>query len=188
MSELHDPEFLQQLRRDMLRFAELQLRDRATAEDAVQEALTAALANQAQFASRAALRTWMLTILRNKIIDSFRQRSRRETVEVATVEQEIDEFFDEREHWDEDTRPVAWGDPEASLNARRFWEMFEACLYRLPETPARVFLMREVVGCDTGEICTQLEITDKHCWVLLHRARLGLRACLGHQWFGEGQG
>ena len=84
---LHDPEFLTSLRRDMLRFADMQLRNREQAEDAVQEALTGALSGREKFASRASLRTWVLSILKNKIVDVLRRKVR----ENATVNPENDE-------------------------------------------------------------------------------------------------
>ncbi|HRE15665.1 MAG TPA: sigma factor, partial [Rhodocyclaceae bacterium] len=115
MQELQDPTFIEPLHRDMLRFAELQLRNRAEAEDAVQEALASAFANQGQFASRAALKTWVFSILKNKIIDTFRQHKRAPTVSQDEAEDDIDVFFDERGHWNDETRPVTWGNPEASL-------------------------------------------------------------------------
>lgn len=183
---LFDDAFLASLRRDMLRFADLQLRNRAQAEDAVQEALAAALASRDRFASRASVRTWVLSILRNKIIDSFRQRTRRaETVldEESVGNEEVAAYFDDRGHWSEETQPADWGDPEQAFASKQFWAVFEACLYRLPEGPSRVFLMRELIGAETPEICTELGITANNCGVLLHRARLGLRACLGEKWF-----
>lgn len=183
LKDLHDPTFLESLRRDMLRFAELQLRDRAAAEDAVQEALASALQNSERFESRASVRTWVLSILKNKIIDSFRQRSRQAATTEEIDDGDLDAFFDERGHWSEDTRPAEWGDPENALHSQQFWAVFEACLYRLPDNTARAYLMREVIGFDTDEICQTLSITNSNCWVLLHRARLALRACLGEKWF-----
>ncbi len=182
-NDLDDPEFIAGLRRDMVRFAELQLRDRAAAEDAVQETLAAALQQRDRFQSRSSLRTWVLSILKNKIVDAIRLRCRQVDVHGDGDDADADAWFDEQGHWSEDTRPAAWGNPEESLQSRQFWEVFEACLHRLPEAPARAFLMREVMGFDTEEICTTLAITANNCFVLLHRARLALRACLGERWF-----
>jgi RNA polymerase sigma-70 factor (ECF subfamily) len=182
---LHDPEYLSEIRRDMLRFAEMQLRDRAQAEDAVQEALAAALQGRERFASRASLRTWVLSILKNKIVDVLRHRVRERAVVDSEHDGDLDAYFDRRQHWADDTRPLAWETPHQAMENKRFWEVFEACLYRLPEASARIFTMREVLGFDTGEICEMLEISNNNCWVQLHRARLALRACLGAQWFGE---
>jgi RNA polymerase sigma-70 factor (ECF subfamily) len=59
------------------------------------------------------------------------------------------------------------------------------CLERLPSRTARVFMMREHLGFETGEICKELDITPTHCWVLLYRARMALRECLQQTWFGK---
>lgn len=185
---LADPQFLANLRRDLVRFAELQLRDTAAAEDAVQEALAAALSGQARFDGRAALKTWVFAILKNKIVDHLRQRQR--FVEVASLGQEIDNdaddfdvLFNHKGHWKAEERPQTWGDPEATFVQQQFWTVFEVCLTRLPENTARVFMMREFIGLDTSEICQELGMTVSNCHVILHRARMRLRLCLEQRWF-----
>jgi RNA polymerase sigma-70 factor (ECF subfamily) len=185
MDPLNDPEFLTGLRRDILRFAEMQLRDRAQAEDAVQEALAGALMGKEKFTSRASLRTWVLSILKNKIIDVLRGRVREKAVVCSENDEDINAFFNDRQHWAEDTRPSEWETPQQAVENKQFWQVFETCLYRLPEASARIFTMREVLGFDTDEICKTLSITTNNCFVQLHRARLALRACLGANWFGE---
>lgn len=173
------------LRRDMLRFATLHLRDAAAAEDAVQEAIIAAVEKRAGFGGRASLRTWVFAILRNKIIDSVR----RSTSGIQFIESDAatDAHFEADGHWTEESWPAAWGDPESSLEARQFWAVFEACLERLQEAAARAFMLREMMGFDTDEICRTLAITQSNCGVLLHRARLALRACLEHRWFATSE-
>lgn len=177
---------LAELRPRLLRFARLQLRDDAAAEDAVQEALLAATVNAGSFAGASAAATWVFAILRNKLIDEFRRRSR-EPVAVFEDEEALDaaimEQFDGRGHWIDP--PPAWSDPGASLEQKRFWEVFEICISSLAERPARVFGMRELLGMETDEICKELGLSTSNCWVLLHRARLGLRDCLSRRWFGE---
>jgi RNA polymerase sigma-70 factor (ECF subfamily) len=169
----------------MLRFAEMQLRDRAQAEDAVQEALAGALQGREKFASRASLRTWVLSILKNKIVDVLRRKVRENATVDVENDEELNAYFDDRQHWAEDTRPAEWQSPQQAMESKQFWEVFEACLYRLPEASARIFTMREVLGFDTDEICQTVGITSSNCHVQLHRARLALRACLGANWFGE---
>lgn len=182
---LQDKEFLAGMRRDMLRFADLQLRNKAQAEDVVQEALTAALLGKDKFASRASVRTWVLAILKNKIVDVLRQRGRDQQAVDTENEADLDAYFDGRAHWTEESQPSTWATPPQAMENKRFWEVFEACLYRLPEAAGRIFTMREVLGFDTDEICQTLSISNSNCWVQLHRARLALRACLGAHWFGE---
>lgn len=174
------------LRRDMLKFARLQLRDDTTAEDAVQEALAAALSNQKSFGNRAQLKTWVFAILKNKIVDIIRERIRSPGTTIAVdeiPEDAYDDLFNDGGHWQDDTRPSSWGDPESSFSSQQFWRVFEICLTRLPENTARVFMMREMLGFDTEEICKELAISPTNCWVVLHRARMGLRLCLDERWF-----
>jgi RNA polymerase sigma-70 factor (ECF subfamily) len=174
----------------MLRFALLQLRNRSVAEDAVQEAMLAALEGAQRFDSRSQLKTWVFSILKHKIIDIIRQRSREPLLDCATEElpeDAFDQLFSERGHWQKSERPSDWGDPAKSLENTRFWTVFEACLDHLPENTARIFMMREFLGLDTEEICKELEITPTNCWVILHRARMGLRLCLEETWFDTGR-
>lgn len=172
------------IRPRLLGFARLQLRSAAAAEDAVQEAMLAAVEGAAKFQGAAAFQTWVFSILKNKIIDELRRASRTQAdVDAeAALDEVVAELFDAREHWVE--MPAAWGDPHASLEQKRFWEVMDACLTVLPASPARVFMMREFLGLETDEICKELAISSSNCWVLLHRARLGLRECLGLRWFG----
>lgn len=175
---------LETLRPYLLRYAGLQLRDAAAAEDCVQEALLAALAGQASFAGRSNLRTWLTGILKHKIVDAIRRQAREPVVQEPGEDFEgSDGLFDGRGHWAE--RPADWGDPDGALEQVQFFRALEQCLARLPTRTAQAFTMREHLGLDTGEICKELEITPTHCWVLLYRARMVLRACLQQTWFGK---
>ena len=163
---------------EMLRFATLQLRDKHQAEDAVQEAIAAAL-KSGSVAKRASLRTWVFAILRNKIIDVIRERSRHPTESLIDEDDhDLDEQFDNRGHWRKDQKPANWGHPETVLANEQFWPIFEACLNHLPENTARVFMMREHIGLAISEICHELAISESNCSVIIHRARMRLRSCL----------
>jgi len=169
----------------LLKFALLQLRSRAQAEDAVQETLMAAIQGAKSFAGKSSVRTWLVGILKHKIIDHIRRVSREQPLDLPDAETSLEDFdalYNEDGHYV--TVPVEWGDPEAALSQRKFFETLERCLEGLPKNTARVFMMREVMGLETGEICKELAITATNCWVLLYRARMGLRACLEERWFG----
>ena len=176
---------LEALRPYLLRYASLQLRDAAAAEDAVQEALLAALAGEAGFAGRANLRTWVTGILKHKIVDAIRRQAREPRLPDAPEEalDDFDALFRRNGHWAE--RPAGWGDPDGALEQSQFFRALEMCLERLPARTARVFMMREHLGHETAEICKELEITPTHCWVMLYRARMSLRECLQQTWFGK---
>lgn len=188
---LSDTAFLNDLRRQMIKFATLQLSNSHAAEDAVQEALMGALKNAGSFAGRAALKTWVFAILRNKIADTLRQKMR--TVNASSLLREDDEgedfseLFDHRGHWQADERPATWGNPHNALHQNQFWKVFEACLEGLPGNQARVFMMKEFVELETHEICTTVGITTTNLNVMLHRSRLRLRECLENNWFLKGE-
>ena len=188
---LADAPFLEDVRRQMIKFATLQLGDGHLAEDAVQEALIGALKNASSFGGRAALKTWIFAILKNKIADTLRYKQRVVNAGSLLHEDEEDEalseLFDRKGHWQRDERPVAWGNPEASLREKYFWSMFEACLERLPPKQARVFMMREFLELDADEICATMNLTTSNLHVLLHRSRLRLRECIENKWYLQGE-
>jgi len=178
----------------LLKFALLQLRDPHLAEDAVQETLLAALTAREGFAGKSSVKTWLTGILKHKIVDQQRRQARETPVADllrGEVERETDEFdvlFRQRDdHWD--TAPQAWGDPEQALEDKRFWQAFELCAQTMSAAVARVFMMRELQGLSTEDICKELDITPTNCWVMLHRARMAFRLCLEQRWLtstGEG--
>ncbi|KPC50415.1 sigma-70 family RNA polymerase sigma factor [Amantichitinum ursilacus] len=183
LSWQQDHHYLTGLRRDLLRFARLQLRDAVAAEDAVQEALTAAYTAPQQFGGQSQHKTWVFGILRHKLVDTLRARYR--TINLSALEAEIegealldDLLFKANDHWAADTRPRPWPKPETALAQKQFWLLFELCLNNLPESTGRVFMMREFLGLETDEICVELAVSANHCSVLLYRARLKLRTCL----------
>jgi len=188
---LIDEGFLEDVRRQMLKFATMQLGDSHQAEDAVQEALIGALKNAASFGGRAAIKTWIFAILKNKIADTLRQKQH--TVNASSLlreedeEADLSELFDRKGHWQPVERPVAWGNPEASLRDSQFWRVFEACLDGLPPKQARIFMMREFVELDVNEVCATLNLTTSNLHVQLHRSRLRLRECIENKWYLEGE-
>jgi len=179
---------IEALRPYLLRYASLQLRNHEAAEDAVQEALVAALAAEQSFAGRSNLRTWLTGILKHKIIDAIREHARRaeraqplEGPGGEATADDLDALFDETGHWRD--APQAW--PEHALEEKQFLAALEQCLAALPARTGQVFLMREHLGFETAEICKELGITPTHCWVLLYRARMALRECLEKGWLGR---
>jgi len=170
----------------LLRYARLQLRNDAWAEDAVSETLLAALSKPQSFGNRSQLKTWLVGILKHKIVDTLRQRRRE--VSLATDDGDgSDELealaFKADGHFME--QPAEWGDPEQELNSRQFFAVLEACTEKLPAAMGRVFLMREWLELPSEDICKELKLTPTNLYVQLHRARLRLRECLELNWFGR---
>ena len=171
----------------LLRYALLQLRDRDSAEDVVQETMLAALEGRARFAGQSTAKTWLTGILKHKIIDLLRRRKREEplvTNEDGSDADAVDAMFQADGHWL--AIPADWGNPARALEDKRFREAFALCTKAMPVRNARVFMMREVLDMSGSEICEALDITPANLWVMLHRARLSLRACIEIKWGAAG--
>lgn len=184
--QLHNPAFLQDLRQQMIKFAFLQLSSLPQAEDVVQEALTSAFQHLDSFKGRAAFKTWVFAILKNKIIDVIRQKSRLVSMTELFKDEEnelsIDALFDAYGHWHKYEAPQAWQSPEEMMEQADFWIIFEACLNHLPAKYAQVFMMREVIELSSNEICSKLELSISNFNVLMYRSRTRLRECLENKW------
>lgn len=174
---------VQALRPQLLRYARNQLRNDAWAEDAVSETLLAALEKPQAYTGAAQLKTWLIGILKHKVIDQIR-RHRREVSTTSDEEarEDLDDLlFKADGHWQEP--PADWGNPSAALGQRQFFEVLEACMEHLPGQQGRVFMMREWLELGTDEICKETGVSATNLFVLLHRARLRLRECLQVNWF-----
>ncbi|MES2019153.1 MAG: sigma-70 family RNA polymerase sigma factor [Pseudomonadota bacterium] len=177
---------LEAMRPQLVRFAQLQLRNDALAEDAVQDALMAVLEKPERFAGQSSLRTYVTGILKFKIIDNLRASTRERQIECAD-EQSEDDAVDSLFAADGHTRepPRQWGNPDGTLEQKDFFRVLEVCLEKLPAQNARLFMMREWLELETDEICKELAITPANVWVILYRARVRLRECLDLNWFGK---
>jgi RNA polymerase sigma-70 factor (TIGR02943 family) len=174
------------LRSYLLRFARLQLRNDAWAEDAVSETMLAAIAKPQAFAGQSQLKTWLVGILKHKVVDALRSNLREVNASDLGGDRESDELdaigFKADGHFSE--RPADWGNPDQDLNQRQFMAIMDACVAKLPPVQGRLFLMREWLELDAEEVCKELGITATNLYVQLHRARLRLRECLELNWFG----
>jgi RNA polymerase sigma-70 factor, ECF subfamily len=168
----------------LLRIARLQLRNDAWAEDVVSETLIAALEGSANFTGQSQLKTWVVGILKHKIIDHFRRGHREVSIDAeleAAGAESYDELFNADGHFAAPVEP--WGNPEASLGQTQFLQVLQACVDKLPPALGRIFMMREWLEQDTDEICKELDISSTNCFVMLYRARMRLRECLTMNWF-----
>ncbi len=178
-------EQLSALRPYLMRFAQLQLRNDTWAEDAVSETLLAALAKPAAFGQRSQLKTWLVGILKHKVVDALRLHAREISLDPSDDDSQTDplELMGFTEDGHHQQAPAEWGNPEQHLRQRQFLEVLEACAEHLPPVQARLFLMREWLEMSSEEVCKALGLTPTNLYVQLHRARLRLRACLELNWF-----
>lgn len=175
-------EALARLQPMLKRVARLQLRNDTWAEDVVSETILAAMERSARFEARATFQSWVVGILKHKVIDLLRRQKREVSIE-ALIEagevDDVDDLFDRAGC--RITGPLEWSDPESVLGQQEFLRTLQACLDRLPATAARVFVMREWLELDTQEICDLLSISPAYCNVLIFRARMRLRECIDEQ-------
>jgi RNA polymerase sigma-70 factor (ECF subfamily) len=168
----------------MFRYALLHLGDRTAAEDVVQEALLAALQAAAGFAGRSSERTWLIGILRHKVVDHLRAKLReRPATDLESTEHFVEEHFTEAGLWK--VGPSRWGRrADRAFEDREFWDVFHKCRGRLPAKMAAAFSLRELGALDADETCKLLGVSATNLWAMMHRARTRLRACLEKHWFG----
>ena len=178
---------VQALRPELLRYARHQLRQDSWAEDAVSETVLAALERPQAFQGGSQLKTWLVGILKHKVVDLLRLRAREVSLDAQNDDGGGDLLdglgFVANGHFAEP--PADWGDPEQELTSRQFFEVLEACAAKLPPAQGRIFLMREWLELSSEDICKELGLTPTNLYVQLHRARARLRECLELNWFGK---
>ena len=174
----------------LFRYALTRLRRRQDSEDAVQEALLAALQARRDFRGDSSERTWLISILRHKIVDRIRLLAREDGhADASRIDDAESGWWKPDGHWARPIpawRPAASTDEPAELAEKHeFWEQVRRCLGTLPERQAQVFALRTFDDVDAEEVCRQTGISESNLWVLLYRARTRLRDCLGSTWFAK---
>jgi RNA polymerase sigma-70 factor (ECF subfamily) len=167
-------------------YAIVRINDEDTAKDLVQETFLAALERVDRFEGKSTERTWLTAILKNKIIDVYRKKSSGLAVASANkAAQQQDEFFEEDNgHWKAEyaPQPIAAMDEQDPLLKKEFNSILQMCLTKLPELWKSVFTMKHMDDAATEIICTELRVTQANFWVIIHRAKINLRACLQKNW------
>ncbi len=173
---------------DMLyRFALLRVGNEQMAEDLVQETFYSALKSQKTFRGESSVKTWLISILKRKIIDYYRTNIFKKSDEQSSENAVLPDFDLERKG------PISWREgyepQDLALNAEDELERQELlktilkCIDGLPPKWAAVFRLREIDQRSSDEISKELEISASNIWVILHRARTELRRCLEKHWF-----
>jgi RNA polymerase sigma-70 factor (ECF subfamily) len=163
-------------------FAVGQVRDRTLAEDLVQDTFLAALKARERFAGTSSERTWLVGILRHKIIDQLRHRQRWQTVALEGTDSNRD-----RDDWGE---TMVWlhevaadcQEPHRRMELAEFRDSLRLALGKLPPRIAQAFEMYEINDCSGREVCETVQISEQNLWVMLHRARKQLRTELASWW------
>ncbi len=172
----------------LLRFALPRVGELETAEDLVQDTLVTAVSNLENFSGDSSLRTWLIGILRHKILDHYRWKQRHpgdQPVSIGNEDTEQDPWFTSLGVWREDPNAgleVLDADPARALERTQLRAVLRRCIARLPERLRHVFVLRELEDLDPDATCEAAGIKRGSLPVLLYRARQTLRACLQKQW------
>jgi len=165
-------------------YALSRINDEEQARDLVQEVFLAALEKADRFEGRSSERTWLTAILKNKIIDIYRKRSSGLNNKTSKADDKTyDDFFYEDGHWREEHWPKELGvEDQDPLHNKELNRVLQQCMQKLPALWLAVFTLKHMEEESSENICKQLKVTSANFWVIIHRAKLNLRACLQKNW------
>lgn len=167
-------------------YAFTRLNDEEQAKDLVQETFLAALERVDQFRGMSSERTWLTAILKNKVTDVYRKKSSGLTIKKDSMnsEHEQEDFFDPANgHWNPAHAPQWFGiEQQDPLASKEFTRILQQCLQKLPALWLAVFTMKHMDEQPTETICKEMKVSASNFWVIIHRAKLNLRACLQKNW------
>ncbi|AOW19078.1 RNA polymerase subunit sigma-70 [Polaribacter vadi] len=168
----------------LFNYAVVRVNNSDVAKDLVQDAFYAALKSAKNFQGKSTERTWLVSILKRKVIDYYRKiNSKKGKAEVRM------NFYDDGENegsWLEERVPQSWNnETEKDIENLELKNQLDTCIDNLPEKYALVFRMKTIQEFETEEICKELDITASNLWVIIHRARTQLRKCMEDNWFNN---
>jgi RNA polymerase sigma-70 factor (ECF subfamily) len=168
----------------MYNYAIVRVNNADLAKDLVQDTFFAGLKSAKNFQGKSTERTWLISILKRKIIDYYRKiNSKKGQAEVRM------NFYNDGENegdWIEERVPQSWTNKtEKNIENQELKTQLEACIDNLPEKQAMVFRLKTIQEFDTEEICKEFDITASNLWVMIHRARTQLRKCMEDNWFNN---
>ncbi len=170
----------------LYRYAYSRLRDATAAEDVLQDTFLAGIRFSSQFVGNGSQRGWLLGILKRKIVDHVRMRSRYHRDNSHEDHRDLPgQLFDSKGSWSDVGVFMAAHDHE--IESRELWQIVRECLKHLPAGQAAVFTLSVMEEMTSEDVCQALEITPNNFWVRLHRARLGLASCVGSKWLCESE-
>lgn len=168
----------------LYRYALIRLRSETLAEDLVQETLLAGLQSFPDYRGKAPVGTWLVGILKHKLIDYFRKKVHEALPDSHESDAKIDDLFDETGHWRKAIK--AWETPDQLLSDDQFQAILNRCLEWMPRRLADILLVCAFSELSTDERCRLLQLqTANQLWVYLSRARMKLRQCLDVHWFNQ---
>ncbi|MUH35614.1 sigma-70 family RNA polymerase sigma factor [Zobellia amurskyensis] len=156
--------------------------DAEVAKDLVQETFMAGLKSAKNYKGDAAERTWLIAILKRKVIDHYRKINSKKGK--AEVRMNYSSQTDAEGDWLEEQVADPFSSFENSdIENKELGLAIQSCISKLPKKQALVFTMKTIQGVSTEDICNELGINPSNLWVMIHRARTALMGCLNQNWF-----
>ena len=180
--ELHPETWVDRYADYLFNYAVVRVSDTELAKDLVQETFIAGLQSAANFKGNAAERTWLIAILKRKVIDYYRKSN------TAKGKAEVKINFSPHSDQENDWLESMAADPESVrendvMENEELGLAIQRCISELPDKQAMVFEMKTIRGMSTEDICKELKIKPSNLWVIVHRARTALMGCLNQTWF-----
>ncbi len=173
----------------MFRYAYVRLKSHAVAEDIVQETFLAAMKAQERYQGRSSERSWLMGILRHKLIDYLRKSAREVKVEDVEEMEGLQDSLLFKGAGIPQWQPPKWHfNPRKVFEQKEFWDVFSSCLANLDQRMNIAFTLKELEGLSTEEVCKELGVEPTYLWVILYRARNALKKCLEKNWLKRNQG
>jgi len=164
-------------------FAFSRVHSKELAEDMVQETYVAALKAMPSFQGKSSEITWLISILKRKIIDHYRKSSTSKEISSSEFSKPFNEDGKMQGHWILERAPKEWPhELEDPIHQEEFRKILEICLSFLPDKWKAVFILKVIDEINSDEVCKELGCTPSNLWVMLHRARLKLRECIELKW------
>jgi len=172
----------------LLSYAMIKVGNRETAEDLVQETFLAAVKAIDSFKAESSEKTWLVAILKNKIIDHYRKHDvlKNASQYISETEEEFTgHYFDKTNgHWLKSSAPQDWdSSPEKAINSSEFEQVLQMCIHKMPRKLIPIFVAKFIDDEDSEEICKVHDISTSNYWVIIHRAKVLVRSCLEKNWF-----
>jgi RNA polymerase sigma-70 factor (ECF subfamily) len=166
----------------LFNFAVGRVSDAEVAKDLVSETFLAGLKSAKNYKGDAAERTWLIAILKRKVIDHYRKINSKKGK--AEVRMSYGSSSDSDGDWMEEQVADPFSKTENStMENEELGLAIQECIAKLPKKQAQVFTMKTIQGISTEDICNELGINPSNLWVMIHRARTALMGCLNQNWF-----
>ena len=177
-----NPEKWVELHADYLyAYARYKLPSKEVAEDVVQETFLSALSTYRKHSGNSSERTWLVTILKRRIVDYYRKEAKRNEQNFTSYSMPFYEEGEHKNHWMEQRAPQDWT-TDKDLQLDEFYQVLQICLSKLSPKHRLVFIMKILDECSGKEICEEVSISPENLWTIMHRARLQVRECLEKKW------